>query len=164
MELVTRIRHSAQSLQSSLLWLCRTPRSSDNISRPFLIADQDRRTNWSGQRLKVVRRDRYRCRGCDRKGDEVTLDIHLIRPQASDINAMLALCPNCRGLANRLKLSCDHIPDFLRQLWCNFHSAPKLIPLQVSVASMADDASLQQRKRDSLAERQYQPLWQRMSN
>lgn len=164
MELVTCIRHSAQSLQSSLLWLCRTPRSSDRISRRSLIADPDHGKNWSRQRLKVVRRDRYRCRGCDRKGDEVTLDIHLIRPQASDVNAMLALCPNCRELANRLKLNADHIPDFLRQLWCNLHSASKLIPLQMPVESMAIDASLQQRKKKLLGETRYQPLWQRMSN
>ena len=71
--------------------------------------------------MKIVRRDRYRCRGCDRRGDEVTLEIHQIRPGASDMSGMLALCPRCRQLARAFQLSGDHIPDFLLQLSRHLH-------------------------------------------
>src|SRR6185437_3940647 len=141
MEFVNRFRYSAQSLRSPLLWLRRTPRLAHEIGRPFLIADKGRRTKWSGQRLKVVRRDRYRCRGCDRRGDEVTLDVHLINPEASSIDAMLSLCPNCREMATTLKLSGDRIPDFLRQLWrLLHHSGGTISPHQASVGSIMVDA------------------------
>lgn len=144
MEFVNRFRHSAQTLRSSLLRLRRTPLPSEERNRPFLVAGKYRRTNWSGQRLKVVRRDRYRCRGCDRKGDEVTLDIHLIHPGASSIDGMLSLCPNCRELANTLKLSADHIPDFLRQLWRPLHSVPKVASIQAPSENIVGNAYLQQ--------------------
>lgn len=165
MEFVNLFRYSAQSLRSPLLWLRRTPRLAHEIRRPFLIADNGRRSNWSGQRLKVVRRDRYRCRGCDRKGDEVTLDVHLIHPEASSIDAMLSLCPNCLELASTLKLSGNHIPDFLRQLWrLLHHSGIRISPRQTSAESIAGDASLQSAKKQALNETRYQTLQQRMSN
>jgi hypothetical protein len=121
MEFVIRFRQSARSFRSSLHRLWRASPSYAEINRPFLVIDKDRRSKWSGRRLKVIRRDRYRCRGCDRRGDEVTLEIHQIQSGASDVAGMLALCPNCRELANALGLCGVHIPDFLRQLWCHLH-------------------------------------------
>jgi hypothetical protein len=115
--------------------------------------------------LKVVRRDRYRCRGCDRKGDEVTLDIHLIYPGATGIDAMLSLCPNCQETANALKLSSHHIPDFLRQLWRPLHhTGARISPHRELVESIPVDSLLQQPKKQALRETRYQPLRQTMSS
>ncbi len=71
--------------------------------------------------MKIVRRDRYRCRGCDRKGDEVTLEIHQIFPGASEVSEMLALCTNCRAVASAFQLAGTDVPDLLRQLWRHLH-------------------------------------------
>ncbi len=106
----------------------------------------DSQVNWSGQRMKVVRRDRYRCRGCDRRGDEVTLEIHEICPGASDIAGMLALCPNCRELANAFHLSGAHIPDFLRQLWRHLHhSTSNMGPIRCAFTTRGRNAFYHER-------------------
>ncbi len=105
----------------------------------------DNRVSWSGRRMKVVRRDRYRCRGCDRRGDEVTLEIHQICPGASDTAGMLALCPNCLELANAFQLSGAHIPDFLRQLWRHLHhSVPNMGPTRSHAEGAVAEVQLQQ--------------------
>jgi 5-methylcytosine-specific restriction endonuclease McrA len=57
------------------------------------------RMNASKLRLEVLRRDRYRCRNCNRMGDEITLEVRQICPRASTIEEMLTLCVHCRSLA-----------------------------------------------------------------
>lgn len=72
---------------------------------------------WTRLRMRALSRDRSRCRGCDTKGDEVTLRIHLIRPDASDLAAWVTLCVKCDELAKDKKLEGISIPEFLRHLW-----------------------------------------------
>jgi hypothetical protein len=136
-------------------------RSPEGNDRPFLVSQNHRPIHWSGRRLKVVRRDRYRCRGCDRKGDEVTLDVHPIHPEASEVDAMLSLCPSCRELANTLHLSSSHIPDFLRQLWGQLlHSTPTTGTTQKNFKSAVDSTLLPQIQTNPQNETPYQFLQQ----
>ena len=76
---------------------------------------------WSRLRMRALSRDRSRCRGCDTKGDEVTLRIHPIRPDASNLSGLVALCVKCDELANDKKLQGASIPEFLRHLWRHIH-------------------------------------------
>jgi hypothetical protein len=71
--------------------------------------------------MRALRRDHSRCRGCDRKGDEITLYIHLIEAGGHDLDAMVTLCTQCEQLASELKLQSASIPDFLQQLWRHLH-------------------------------------------
>jgi hypothetical protein len=115
--------------------------------------------SWTRLRMKVVRRDRYRCRGCDRRGDEVTLEVHRIYPDASDIDGMLALCTNCRELAKTFHLRSDHIPDFLRQLWFHLHhSAHGLAPSRVPTLDSAIPRPMRQSQENVRSEMSYQAL------
>src|ERR1700723_439944 len=70
------------------------------IDRRVVVANRDDRSDWQQQKLKIIRRDRYRCRGCDKRGDEVSLGLHPIQPEFSNGTRMLALCANCQRLAN----------------------------------------------------------------
>ncbi len=152
MEFTIRFRQAAQMLR-----LFERLRLGSQCNRPNPAIDS--RLNWSGQRMKVVRRDRYRCRGCDRRGDEVTLEIHQICPGASDMAGMLALCPNCRELANAFQLSGDHIPDFLRQLWRHLHhSVPQRGKVQVLAKDAVAGVPLQQSQGSFRNETPYQAL------
>jgi hypothetical protein len=45
--------------------------------------------------MKVLRRDDYRCRGCARPGDEITLEVCLVRLHSDRLWA-LTLCPSCQ--------------------------------------------------------------------
>ena len=152
MEFTIRLRQAVQMFR-----FLQRPRLDSHCDRSGLVIDSP--LSWSGQRMKVVRRDRYRCRSCDRRGDEVTLEIHQICPGASDITGMLTLCPNCRELANAFQLSGTHIPDFLRQLWRHLHhSTPNMGPLQTITAG-ADTEVLSQQSQDRFRnEMPYQTL------
>lgn len=152
MEFTIRLREVSQMFR----FLQRLGLSSQ-CNRPALLTDS--RLSWSVQRMKVVRRDRYRCRGCDRRGDEVTLEIHQICPGASDISAMLALCPNCRELANAFHLSGAHVPDFLRQLWRHLHhSTSNAGPTQTTAEGAGGEVSSQPSQDRFRNEMPYQTL------
>ena len=110
---------------------------------PILIGRRELQSNWPRLRMLVLYRDRSRCRGCDRKGDEVTLCIHLIRPDASGLDTVLTLCVKCSDLTIERDVKGDTIPDFLRLLWRNIYhpemspAAPPAIPAssQLQIAS-----------------------------
>jgi hypothetical protein len=126
-------------------------------TRPCVVTANS--TSSTRLRMKVVRQDRYRCRGCDRKGDEVTLEVHRIHPDASDIDGMLALCTNCRELADTFHLSSDGIPDFLRRLWFHLHhSAHKLPPSRVPALDSAVERPSRQSQENVHSEMSYQAL------
>jgi hypothetical protein len=98
------------------------------INRQVVTVRKEGRSNGQQQKLKIIRRDRYRCRGCDKRGDERSLRVHPIQPELLDAAGMLALCPNCQGLANANGLTGIDIPDFLRHLWRHlYHSSSKPI-------------------------------------
>ncbi len=89
----------------------------------FLVKERDILRSESKTRLCVLRRDHYRCRGCDTKGDEVTLNIHQIQSETSNIEEKLTLCARCQDIVQRLNLRADRIPEFLQQLWCQLYPA-----------------------------------------
>lgn len=76
----------------------------------------------SNRRRRVLKRDRYRCRGCDRDEREVTVAVHLVNPNAEDEQDMLTLCRGCFAIVNRTKIVTSHAPEFLRKLWMVLHS------------------------------------------
>ena len=89
--------------------------------RPFLIEAKDTPRVWLRLRSRVLRRDRHRCRGCDKKSEGTSLTIHKITTGPPNLNETLTLCISCRTLAKKLGLEGIDIPDFLRQLWCHLH-------------------------------------------
>jgi hypothetical protein len=101
--------------------------SEQQSRRPILIGRKELQSNWPRLRMRVLHRDRSRCRGCDKKGDEVTLCIHLIRPDASGMDAIVTLCIKCSDLAIENRLEGDVIPDFLRHLWFHLHHPEKTL-------------------------------------
>jgi hypothetical protein len=128
MALAIRFRQTARSVH---LWVQRLLGASHSRDSCDV-----RSTICSWQRWQVVRRDHSRCRGCDRRGDEVTLEVHPIEPEVSEIDGLLTLCPSCRALANVFQLTDANIPDFLRQLWRHLHhSAPKTRAKQVPMCT-----------------------------
>ena len=80
--------------------------------------------------MRALRRDYSRCRGCDRKGDEITLHIHLIELGRCDLDAMLTLCAQCEYLASEMKIQSANIPDFLQQLWRHLHHPEQAVASQ----------------------------------
>lgn len=70
-------------------------------------------------RMKTIRRDRSRCRCCDRKGDEVILEVVAICCNNIRLDMLLSLCPACIDLAKSLNPKVASIPEFLKILWCN---------------------------------------------
>jgi hypothetical protein len=106
--------------------------------RPILIGRKELQSKLPRLRMRVLHRDRSRCRGCDRKGDEVTLCIHLIRPGVSGMDAMVTLCLKCTDLAIENRLESDAIPHFLRHLWCHLHHPEKRIVPRPTCPSLAD--------------------------
>jgi hypothetical protein len=85
-------------------------------------------SDWASQRKAsnlrrgVLRRDHYRCRGCDRDEREVTLAVHPVHPDAEDEQNMLTLCRGCFAIVDETKISATHTPDFLRKLWTILHA------------------------------------------
>jgi hypothetical protein len=77
---------------------------------------------WIRMHSRVLRRDGYRCRGCDRKAEAGTLGIHLIRPDSQAFDEILTLCQSCLAVAGRLKEPPVSVPHFLVQLWCQLHA------------------------------------------
>ena len=101
--------------------------SEQQSRRPILIGRKELQSNWPRLRMRVLHRDRSRCRACDKKGDEVTLCIHLIRPDASGMDAIVTLCIKCSDLAIENRLEGDVIPHFLRHIWCHLHHPEKTL-------------------------------------
>ena len=76
---------------------------------------------WSKLRIRTIRRDHYRCRACDKKGDEITLVVHRIHPDVFHATGLLTLCPLCETLARRHRITAQNIPQFLQVLWRHLH-------------------------------------------
>jgi hypothetical protein len=104
---------------------------------PILIGRRDLQSDWPRLRMFVLYRDRSRCRGCDRKGDEVTLCIHLIRQDASGRDAALTLCVKCSDLAIEKDVKGNTIPEFLRLLWWHIYhpETSTAAPPDISISS-----------------------------
>jgi 5-methylcytosine-specific restriction endonuclease McrA len=121
MGFVTLSVHAARNYWPILSWSCSRLWLGRNLDRPFLVESKQTPRVWLRMRFRVLHRDRYRCRGCDKKAEEVTLKIHHIRPGSSQVEDVLTLCLSCRALARNLELKGVDIPDFLRYLWRHLH-------------------------------------------
>jgi hypothetical protein len=73
--------------------------------------------SWSKLRIRTIRRDHYRCRGCDKRGDEITLLIRCIHPNVAHPNGVVTLCPRCEALVRHHSITGQNIPQFLQVLW-----------------------------------------------
>lgn len=81
--------------------------------------------NRSKMRLQVLRRDCYKCRGCNQAGDEITLEMRQIQPGASTIEEMLTLCVHCRNLADQWNVTAGSDLEFLERLRRRACSTPE---------------------------------------
>jgi hypothetical protein len=88
-------------------------------------------------RMQVLRRDHYRCRACDKKGDEITLHVYPIRPLGSQVETMVTLCASCQSLMETLKLNdrLNAVFIFRRGRKTNYYAQiysddPKCAPMQ----------------------------------
>lgn len=86
-----------------------------------LSGERNAQQRWARLKVRVLRRDRFRCRCCDRKGDEITLAVRSVRAGKVDQNCLLTLCVNCERIARGLGIASDSIPEFLRQLWYHLY-------------------------------------------
>lgn len=102
-------------------------------------APRDPNREWSRLRLRVLRRDRYRCRGCDRRGDEVTLEVYSLTPECFDISQSLTLCVRCSSVSKDLSLAAGNIPELLRRLWRHLHH-PDAVTLPHSSAELSSNS------------------------
>jgi hypothetical protein len=113
---VQRIR-AVLSPSPSTYWFDR------GIGRPFLLKNELAQRELLRIRMRVLRRDRHRCRGCDKKEDGIALHVSTIRLEVAQESTMLSLCTSCQKLAKDQMLSGEDIPDFLRHLWHYLHHA-----------------------------------------
>lgn len=91
------------------------------------VSSSQQNPSPSKLRIRVLRRDRYRCRACDRKGDEITLCVYSMHPYGSDVDECLALCSGCVTIAKSVAVEAESIPELLRILWHRLHS-PRSTP------------------------------------
>lgn len=118
----------------ALRWISRGIRFASGSPEPFSLRSlsYDNHLNkpletpppkTSKIRKRVLRRDRYGCRGCDRDESKVTLTVHPINSRALDEHGMLTLCKNCTGLVERTQITAESVPEFLRLLWSQLYPA-----------------------------------------
>jgi hypothetical protein len=122
MKIITSFYYILRSVPVVLFASSSTSLRSGQQSPIRLKAPQ---SEWSRLRMRTLRRDRSRCRGCDVKGDEITLRVHSIRSGMSHPDALLTLCIKCLDLATEKRLQGVTIPDFLRHLWRHLHSGER---------------------------------------
>jgi hypothetical protein len=95
---------------------------ADPNSHQILAARNGRKViPWSKPRIRVMRRDHYRCRACDAKGDEITLLIYSIHPNVISTDGLLTLCSGCEATAKSLAIQAEDIPQVLQALWHHLH-------------------------------------------
>ncbi len=122
MEFAFGFRYSQRRFRMSFLTF--TPISIISLPRHSDVQPRDwaNQREASNRRRRVLRRDRYRCRGCDRDEREVTVAVHSINPDAKDDQDMLTLCRECFAIVSQTKIVASHAPEFLRKLWTVLHS------------------------------------------
>ena len=84
MEFAARLQGFVRRIRSSLIGRPPAPQSPARV------------------RMKVLRRDGYHCRGCARPGDEITLQVCLVRLHSGKLWA-LTLCPSCQRRATEVE-------------------------------------------------------------
>ncbi|QHS50421.1 hypothetical protein [Edaphobacter sp. 12200R-103] len=122
MEFAFGFRFSQRKFRMSFLTF--TPISITSLPGHSDMQPRDwaNRREISNRRQRVLRRDRYRCRGCDKDERDVTVAVHLINPDVTEEEHMLTLCKNCFAIVNRRRIIASRTPEFLLKLWAVLHS------------------------------------------
>lgn len=117
MQITLSLLHSDHPLALIVNYLC--PASPILVRACTSLAQSGRaaHTQFSRLRVKILRRDRFRCRGCDKKGDEITLSFYCLDANAPQQERALTLCVKCHEIATKAQLTGRSLPDFLRNLW-----------------------------------------------
>jgi hypothetical protein len=133
---VVPVNGSTSSGSREQSWLAR-------IAARFLTTHSGSSTiPWSKLRIRVLRRDHYRCRACDTKGDEITLLIYCVHPDVISMDGFLTLCFSCKTAAKFHAIEVQNIPQFLQVLWRHLHNATQdhkiaRLPQEASTRSIA---------------------------
>lgn len=122
MEFAFGFRFSQRKFRMSFLTF--TPISIFSLPRSVEIHQTDWRDQReiASRRRRVLRRDRYRCRGCDRDEREATVAVHSVNPSTEDEQDMLTLCRGCFEIVSQANIVASHTPEFLFKLWRVLHS------------------------------------------
>jgi len=115
-EFATSFRRTARVIRLLLLAPHPADSAEGDFGRRLFAEKKEHPCEWSRVRMRVLRRDRYRCLGCNAPGDEVTLHVDPIQPAACDVEAMVTLCARCHNLAADLMLSGASNSEFLWSL------------------------------------------------
>jgi len=119
MELIASFHNTARRIRRAIS----VPSPSALTFQAIRVEQADACANPSKMRLQVLRRDHFRCRGCGRQGDEITLEVMRILPEASTMEEMLTLCAHCRSLVERWNRTESNVLEILRRLWRQIGSA-----------------------------------------
>jgi hypothetical protein len=136
MEFALGIRKASRSVRSAFLVSPPISLFGPQLDRRSLTEIRDSHSIQSKIRLRILRRDHYRCRGCDMSGDEITLTLRQIHPAASRSEEVLTLCTRCQDLAAQRNLNANQVSEFLRQLWCQLYPA---MATEVQMESTTDE-------------------------
>lgn len=109
MEFVAILQNSTRKIQTRIYLSSSIPQ----IRQSLHVEQREALGNPSKVRHYVLRRDHSRCRGCNRMGDEITLEVRRVRPDASDIEDMLTLCVRCRRIAEQCNIAARNCGEFL---------------------------------------------------
>jgi hypothetical protein len=96
MQLAACFRHAAREIRSVLM-------DRPGVDPPLspgarsLPSRSDDSRDWPWLRMQTLRRDGYRCRGCGRQGDEITLQVCEIHTHRAHSPLLMALCVSCQS-------------------------------------------------------------------
>jgi hypothetical protein len=136
MEFALGIRKASRTVRSVFLVSPPISLFGPLLDRRSLAEVRDSHSIQSKIRLRILRRDHYRCRGCDMSGDEITLTLRQIHPAASRPEEVLTLCTRCQDLAAQRNLNANQVSEFLRYLWCQLYPA---MATEVQTKSTTDE-------------------------
>jgi len=112
MEIVLRLCSAIRKIQTAVSLAPRVRRAAPR-ERSWRTVNS---ANPSVMRLQILWRDRYRCRCCGQRGDDVTLEAWRTQPNATAIEQMLTLCHRCRNLADEAVNNVSAVPGFSQLL------------------------------------------------
>jgi len=131
------LRHAVQSIRLILAELLVTFRFYRRSHTNLLAGDEALAAEWPWLRMYVLRRDRYRCLACHRKGDEITLHVDAIRSLSLNVKGLITLCEPCLHAAQDLRMAGNNAPGFLPSRWSRLRLALTALLCMGSVCTPA---------------------------